>query len=161
MRIAVAAGLSWLVTCLGACATPGHPPDSGTNQLQSRVPGASCYRVRIGTWSETGQPRGLVPPTEFRLDTTRSRAQFATDGAREAHPDIVTDGQDRRYPGFWYERGADSLEIAWNTGFQRGGYRLRVRGDAAEGIATTWTDERTGNPDPTAPVTGSRVACES
>lgn len=117
-----------------------------------------CFRVFIGSWSNTGQSMGLTPPTEFRLDTALSARQLATQGERKVYPPFAS-ARISRFPAEWREFAADSVRISWGTGFQSGGYRLRVHGDSVDGIATTWTDARTGKPDPEARVIGARVPC--
>lgn len=125
---------------------------------------AGCYQVEIGVWEETGQHKGLVPPADFRLDTTASTSMFAKYEARHSLPEPVRlalpeAGFSRKFPGMWHPLGPDSLRVHWNTGFAMGGYRLAVYGDSVRGIATTWVDFRKGPPDPTAPVRGHRVPC--
>jgi len=156
-------GLLVIGASIGCAATP---TDSGAASLA--IPRAAqlagCYQVAIGAWTETGQHKGLVPPAEFRLDTVASSSMFARYEGPNAHPESVRlalpdVGGTRPFPGMWYPVGPDSLRIGWNTGFTMGGYRLAVRGDSVEGIATTWVDLRRGPPDPTAPVRGRRVPC--
>jgi hypothetical protein len=142
------------------------PTDGGAASLAipRAIQLAGCYQVQVGAWESTGQDKGLVPPAEFRLDTVASSSMFASYETRRSHPERVRlalpeVGGRRTFPGMWYPVGPDSLRIQWNTGFTMGGYRLAVRGDSVEGIATTWVDYRQGPPDPTAPVRGRRVAC--
>jgi hypothetical protein len=145
---------------VGGCAAQQPAPVVAASPSRAPVAEGRCYRVQMGPWAQTGQQKGLVPPTEFRLDTTASQSTFGQ-GSRAVSPDFVMSGvAGRRYPGFWQARGADSVQITWTTGFEKGGYLLKVRGDSVEGVATTWSDLRTGHPDPTAPVTGSRVSCK-
>ena len=117
--------------------------------------GATCYQMQLGPWTASGQGKGLIPPTLFRLDTTAARARFAPPGAHAALPTISRRG----WTGHWVRSAPDSLLVGWNNGFSRGGYRLAVHGDSVVGLATTWSDARSHGPDPVAPATGRRIAC--
>jgi hypothetical protein len=119
-----------------------------------------CYRMHVGPWTVTGQPRGLVPLAEFRLDSAMVTDPYALAGSRQAFPG-VPDYRNRVRPGRWRLMAADSLSVGWGTGFSSGGYLLRIDGDSLHGKATTWSDERTGQPDPTAPAIGVRVPCSA
>ena len=165
---AIAGGLLELGIRAGEAVLKGEAADPPSRWEQL----AGCYRMQIGVWAETGQHKGLVPPAEFRLDTVASPVRFAALEARNANVDVVRlalpeAGGARRVVGMWYPMGTDSLRVQWNTGFQMGGYRLAVRGDSVEGIATTWSDFKVITPetgpggpvDPTAPARGARIPC--
>lgn len=162
-RLRLAAAMLAIATGLG-CAPASVGDGASAPALPRFAQLAGCYRVEIGAWEETGQHKGLVPPAEFTLDTIASTSRFARFEARRAHPEPVRQalpeaGFSRKFPGMWYPVGRDSLRVEWTTGLAMGGYRLAVRGDSVEGIATTWVDFRRGPPDPSAPVRGRRVDC--
>lgn len=153
------------VVALGACA-PKQKVVAPTAAFYRAPSAVGCYRVSAGDWTVTGQPRGLVPPTEFRLDTTPSRSVLSNAPGRFWHAETI-----RRQgpplppgaseiPGLWYMTPGNTLHIRWNTGFDAGGYTLVMRGDYVFGRAGTWHEVRTGHTDPTAPVAGTRVACD-
>ena len=62
--VCAAVGLGVLAS---GCARPSRiaPGTSDTVRF------AGCYRVTIGDWARTGAGTGLIPPSAFRLDTTR------------------------------------------------------------------------------------------
>lgn len=152
--------LTGLVMLVAACSSITQRLNSNASSDDDALSSPRCYRMSIGTWSSTGQPMGLVPPGDFRLDPELSTRQFAPTGARLVHPAFATE-RTTRFPAEWNRAGTDSVIIRWNTGFQQGGYRLQLRGDSAIGIATTWTDMRTGTPDPVAQASGRQVPCQA
>lgn len=152
--------LAALAILMAGCSSRSSPSLRSTRADDTMFSVPRCYRVDIGPWSETGQPIGLVPPAEFRLDTTVSARQGPANGSRSVYPAFATE-RISRFPGEWSRYAKDSLRIHWSTGFQAGGYRLQLRGDSVKGIATTWTDDRTGDPDPEARATGIRIPCRT
>jgi len=157
-KIPKPARITGLLILAAGCISPSHTLVPSARRTDSALSQPRCYRVTIGPWSNTGQSRGLLPPTEFRLDTALSTWQFATAGARLVYPEFPNE-RGSRIPAEWKELGSDSVVIRWSTGFEMGGYRLQLHGDSVKGLATTWNDARTGNPDPDAPVVGSQVQC--
>ena len=158
----------WLlssVATLGACSPQ---PNVGSSRTAFyRAPAAvGCYRVSVSEWTVTGQPRGLIPPTEFRLDTTPNRSVIGNGTGRFWHAETIRrDGPPlppgaTEIPGLWYMSPGDTLHVRWNTGFDAGAYALVMRRDSVFGRAGTWHEVRTGHPDPTASVVGAHVACD-
>ena len=156
--------LSAVVT-LGACA-PKPKVGAPTGAFYRAASAAGCYRLSVGDWTVTGQRRGLVPPTEFRLDTTASRGVLSNATGRFWHVETIRrqgpalPPGTSEIPGLWYMMPGDTLHIRWNTGFDAATYVLVMRGDSVFGRAGTWHEVRTGHPDPIAPVVGARVACD-
>lgn len=154
------------VATLGACA-PNPKVAVPRSALYRTADAVGCYRVSVGEWTVTGQPRGLIPPPEFRLDTTPNRSVLTTatgrfwraETIRRRGPTLPPGASE--VPGLWFVSPGDTLHIRWNTGFESGGYTLVKRGDSVFGIAGTFSDQRTGHPDPTAAVIGAHVACDN
>ncbi len=169
-RMRLGIGLLLLVSAAG-CSTAARSDAVANTPATRDVHAARCYQVEIGAWTETRQPKGLVPPAESRLDTAPSTWRFAEFEQRYAGREVVRHalpelGRVRPTPGMWYRIGEDSLRLQWNSGFSTAGYRLAIRGDSVEGIATTRSDMRIipepshpGFPDPTASVRGLQVPC--
>lgn len=160
-----------LTASICGCTSGATYPDGPRPAAPRFVQLAGCYRVAIGRWAETGQNMGLLPLTEFRLDTMVSSWRFAQYERRHAGPEAVRSAspivkQTGGTPGVWYPVGKDSVRVYWNSGFATAGYRLEVRGDAIAGVALTHSDFRSVSPqtrepypDPTAAVRGARVPC--
>ncbi len=142
-----------LALCIAA-PLPGQQPGDP-------LPFTGCYRVTIGAWTQTAQGMGLVPLSEFRLDSTRvggvapagSRFLVASDSGGPRTGAGVT--------ATWRMLDGDSIEVSWSNHFSSGAFRLRLQGDSVSGRAISISDARVEPPapDPVAPVTGSRVKC--
>jgi hypothetical protein len=132
----------------------------GRMQSPDPRPLAGCYALTIGPWAVTGGAMGLAPPERFRLDTAvvpdtmLPYVQFAVEPLGEP-------SRSSRHgnPPTWRPHGADSLSAVWFNGFAAGSLTLRLRGDSVTGRADTRSDVVTGNPHPSAPVLGRRIAC--
>lgn len=161
-----------LLVGVGGCALTSGAVQAGRRAGTSAAALAGCYRVELGPWTETGQHKGFVPFTEFRLDTLASTSSVAPFHAREAAPEVVRTALPeitgrRPGPGVWYRIGTDSLFVEWHNGNVSGGYRLVARGDSVVGRAVTWSHWRPLREgmqpedviDPTAPARGRRVPC--
>lgn len=146
--------LASVALILAACHTAPPATEPAPDTPQSL---AGCYHVVVGPWTVTGAHMGLTPPSEFRLDTTRSPSQW--DASRRGRAvTSISPLRDVRFSS-WQATARDTIFVSWSNGFAGAGLRLAVRGDSVSGTARTFSDARTEFPDPTAPARGRRIDC--
>lgn len=151
--------LSFLST-LGACSSAlvQHSAEAGVASRSSEPSMVGCYRMQGGVWTPKGEP-GLEPPLEFRLDSDVTRNPLTQIGSRSVI--LIGPHESRSTLGGWRFVGPDSILVSWWGGLSGGGYKLHAKGDSLVGVAWTWSDVRTGDPDPRAAVIGARMPCPS
>ena len=121
---------------------------------------AGCYALTLGPWQRAGTNGATnwqTLPGVIRLDTALAarvpgwRALRATPShSRESGPGLGP---------AWRVGPTDSIQAFWSDGFVGTRLTLGVRGDTLVGMATGFTDQLGGPPDPTATARAVRVAC--
>ncbi len=133
-----------------ACARGPGPPDWGTKDVpdwgppeKSPVVGR-CYRFPE-TYFGPLTPSDAPAVVGFRLDTVLAPDPdprkpdgtlhvYALDSVyRARRPRLFVDGR-------WWNRGQDSVDVWWGTGFGQTTFELRIAGDSLRGGATSRDD---------------------
>ena len=127
-----------------------------------------CYVIEVGEWSgpfPSGWPEIHQPPDSVRLRPQRAWPEtpatlMRTELALSPHlPELVRRGRESRHPPTWEIGTADSLVLAWSTGFAGVVLTLAGTTDQLTGIARAF-DDVAGVVQPTAPASAKRVACQ-
>jgi hypothetical protein len=149
-----------------ACARGPGPPDWGTKDIpdwgppeKSPVVGR-CYHFP-GSYIGPLSPRDAPAIIGFNLNPLPAGHPDPRkpDGSLEVY---ALDSMHRARPGrtfmrgVWWNRGQDSVDVWWGSGFTQTTFELRIAGDSLRGGAT-WRDD-TGKSD-FAVIVAKRVDC--
>lgn len=119
---------------------------------------AGCYALELGAWHPPRTPGNEVlqtPPSVFALLDSFGDRAFER-GQRIVRPTIGFQGGSAS----WRRISADSVRVAWTSGYVGVRLDLGVTPRGLEGTATAFTDVVTGEPWPSAPATAVRTGCE-
>lgn len=118
---------------------------------------AGCYALELGAWDPPRRREEeplQTPPSSFALLDSIGDAAFER-GQRIARPRIGLQGGSAS----WSRVGADSVRVAWTTGYVGVRLDLEVTPRGLEGTATAFSDVVGRQPWPSAPATAVRTAC--
>lgn len=103
-------------------------------------------------------PETLIPmPPPFQLDSVLGTGGFTCGKTRVLW---ASPPQDYFAPPIsWSRVGPDSIRISWSNGFGGLVAELGIHGNTIRGTATTYSDMKTGAPDPTVAVIVVRIPC--
>ena len=127
-----------------------------------------CYVIEVGEWSgpfPSGWPEIHQPPDSVRLELQPAwpdtpATAMRTELALSPHlPELVRQGRESRHPPTWEIGTADSLVLAWSTGFAGVVVKLAGTPDQLSGTARAFHDVA-GVVQPTAPASAKRIACQ-
>lgn len=135
---------------------------SGTSSARRAVvlgpdPLDGCYQMVRAAPSSPGADSRFPMPPPFRLDSILGTGDFNCAKTR-----VLWASPPQTYfalPISWTRVGPDSITIVWSNGFGGLVAQLRIDGDTLRGTATTFSDMKTGAPDPFTPVVVARIPC--
>ena len=119
-------------------------------------PLVGCYQMIRPTPASPADKRIPMPPP-FRLDSILGTGTFDCAQTR-----VVWASTPQRYfarPISWTRVGRDSITIVFSNGFGGLVAQVGIHGTTMRGTASTFSDMKTGAPDPTTAVTLVRIPC--
>lgn len=152
--------LPLLLSVLGPNPLPGQVVEAPAPLPEAALELAGCYEVELGEWQNPDRdlPYYRIAP-DIRLDTVRweGRSGVVAD-VWTLHP--LQGVRPRETANWSFLAGGDSVRLYWSTGFTGARVAAAVEDERLVGRLTGFTDNLTGEPDPSRSFVATPTPCE-